>query len=335
MTIEKLPSGSYRISESINGKRYRATVKHKPTKVEARELIQEQIISLRNGTPFGKAADAYIVAKQNILSPSTIRGYRVILNNLDSDFLLMPIDRITSPMLQVLISKYSANHKPKTVKNVNGFIVTVLKFYGADVKSASLPKRIRESAYIPTEDDVRRILAEAKGTKYEVPFILATLGLRRSEICALTKEDLKGNVLTINKAIVEDEHGNWEVKTTKTESSTREIVVPEYLAELIRERGIYDSSPHSIYSALKRYQNKLGIPNFSLHKMRHFFASYMHNQGYSDKQIQEFGGWKTDAIMKSVYQHAMDMDKIKESMSGEIGNLIAHELPTKISECDK
>ena len=82
MTIERLPSGSYRVSESINGKRYRATVKHKPTKYEARALIQEQIVSLQNGTPFGKAADAYILAKENVLSPSTIRGYRVILNNI-------------------------------------------------------------------------------------------------------------------------------------------------------------------------------------------------------------------------------------------------------------
>ena len=322
MTIERLPSGSYRVSESINGKRYRATVKHKPTKYEARALIQEQIISLQNGTPFGKAADAYILAKENVLSPSTIRGYRVILNNIEKDFLETPLDRITSPGLQVLISNYSKDHKPKTVKNVNGFIISVLKFYGAEVKSPTLPQRERSRAYIPTEEDVRRILAEAKGTKYEVPFILATLGLRRSEICALTKEDLNGDVLTINKAIVEDDKGNWIIKTTKTESSTRVIRVPEYVADLIRKNGIYDSSPHSIYSALERYQKKLGIPHFALHKMRHFFASYMHDLGYSDKQIQEFGGWKTDAIMKSVYQHAMDMDEIKESMANNIGGLL-------------
>ena len=48
----------------------------------------------------------------------------------------------------------------------------------------------------------------------------------------------------------------------------------------------------------------------------------MHDLGYSDKQIQEFGGWKTDAIMKSVYQHAMDMDKIKQDMANNIYGLI-------------
>lgn len=323
MTIEKLPSGSYRISESIKGKRYRATVKYKPTKAEARALIQEQLVSLKDGTPFATAADSYIKSKQNVLSPSTIRGYRVILNNIPPELKDCPIDKINTPMLQTIISNYSVEHKPKTVKNVNGFIISVLKFYGANIKSPTLPQRIKSTDYIPTTEDVKRILEEAKGTKYEVPFILATLGLRRSEICALTLDDLNGNYLTINKAYVENEHGDFEIKTTKTVSSTRIIMVPDYVANLIRQQGlIYDSSPHSIYSALKRYQDKLGIQRFPLHKFRHFFASYMHDLGYSDKQIQEFGGWKTDAIMKSVYQHAMDMDKIKQDMANNIYGLI-------------
>ena len=67
----------------------------------------------------------------------------------------------------------------------------------------------------------------------------------------------------------------------------------------------------------------LGIPRFPFHKLRHFFASYMHDLGYSDKQIQEFGGWKSDHIMKSVYQHAMDMQEVKNNISNNIDNLIA------------
>ena len=244
------------------------------------------------------------------------------MNNLDSKFKELPIDRISTPTLQILVNELAIDHKPKTVKNINGFIVSVLKYYGSDIKSPTLPQRIPNDDYIPTEDDIKRILNEVKGTKYEVPFILGALGLRRSEICALSKEDLNGNSLTINKAYVEDENGDWHIKTTKTPSSIRTIMIPDYVADLIREKGIYDSSPHSLYSALKRKQDKLGIPRFTFHKLRHFFASYMHNQGFTDKQIQEFGGWKTDAIMKSVYQHAMDMDKVKENMANNIGVLL-------------
>ena len=163
-----------------------------------------------------------------------------------------------------------------------------------------------------------------KGTQYEVPFILGTLGLRRSEICALSPEDLNGNTLSINKALVLNENNEWILKdTTKTEESNRTITVPDYVANLIREKGACPCTPHSLYWKLQRVQMSLGIPRFPFHKLRHFFASYMHDLGYTDKQIQEFGGWKSDHIMKSVYQHAMDMQEVKNNMSNNIGNLIA------------
>lgn len=322
MTIESLKSGKYRISEMRDGVRYRVTLDHIPSEKEARKIFNKMEGKVCNDTPFEEAATNYIELKSNVLSPSTIRGYKVILNNLDSDLLNKPLDKITSPYIQGIVNKMSINHKPKTVKNINGFIMSVLKFYEINIKSPTLPKRTKEEIYIPSEEDITRILNDVKGTKYEVAFILGTLGLRRSEICALTPEDLSGNLLTINKAYVEGENKQWYVKSTKTSESTRVIAIPEYVANLIRERGIYDSSPHSLYSKLKCVQDRLGIKRFSFHKLRHFFASYMHNLGYSDKQIQAFGGWKTDAVMKTVYQHAMDMDKAKVEMANNIGSLI-------------
>lgn len=37
----------------------------------------------------------------------------------------------------------------------------------------------------------------------------------------------------------------------------------------------------------------------------------MHFYGVPDKYIMQFGGWSTDTVLKSVYQHAMK-DKIQE-----------------------
>ena len=45
MTIEKLKSGNYRISEMRNGNRIRITVDHKPNKAEARELLEHKFRS--------------------------------------------------------------------------------------------------------------------------------------------------------------------------------------------------------------------------------------------------------------------------------------------------
>ena len=148
------------------------------------------------------------------------------------------------------------------------------------------------------------------------------MGLRRSEICALTESDLSGNVITINKAKVEDINGEWHIKTTKTAASVRSIVLPDYIVDLIHERGFYTGHPELIYRALQDAQTALGIPHFPLHKMRHFFASYMHHLGYSDKQIQALGGWKTDNIMKTVYTHEMEIEKAKLQAANDLGSLM-------------
>lgn len=322
MTIDKLPSGNYRIREMRNGKLYKVIVDHKPGVKESKELIEKEVSSFSNKTTFYNAADTYIKSKENVLSPSTIRGYRSLIKNMDEDFLSKPIDKITLPVLQILINDFSKDHSPKSVKNLNGFIISVLKYFGSDVKSPKLPQKEVKNDYIPTEDDVKKILNEFKGNKYEPFVILATMGLRRSEICALCPDDLNGNVLTINKALVQNDKKQWVIKTTKTESSTRTIVIPNEVVDMLNTNGFYEGNPENLYFALIRAQNRLGIPHFALHKLRHFFASYMHDLGYSDKQIQEFGGWKTDEVMKKVYQHAMSMDKVKQNMANNIGGLL-------------
>ena len=324
MTIDLRPSGNYRIREMQDGKTVSITVDHKPKTKEATRLIQKKMTGISDKTPFGIAAEKYIDSKTNVLSPSSIRGYRTILKcQIPSDFADIPIERINLPRIQSLINKAANTYSAKTVRNLSGFVMSVCSFYGLDLKSPTLPRKENKEEYIPSQEDIQRILTEVKGTKYEVPFILGTLGLRRSEICALAPEDLNGNVLFINKALVLNENNEWTLKhITKTDKSTRQIVVPEYVAELIRTNGACPCTPHSLYWKLQRVQMSLGIHRFPFHKLRHFFASYLHEQGFSDKQIEALGGWKSDYTLKKIYQHEMEMEKAKNMAADLIGNLI-------------
>lgn len=327
MTIEKLPSGSYRISQTVNGKRYRVTVDHKPTEKETVVLLAEQMAKkgavISSNLPFIHACDAYIESKSNILSPSSVRGYRSLIKQISPTLGNTSIEAITKPMVQTEINRYSASHSPKSTSNLSGFIVSILKYYGNEVGNIRLPQKEKKSPYIPTEQEVHAIFNEIKGSKYEIPIMLSALGLRRSEICALTMDDLSGNVLTVNKAKVQNERKEWVIKATKTTDSTRTVILPDYLVGIINERGFYDGHPELIYRKLTETEKKLGIQHFPLHKMRHFYASYLHKLGYSDKQIQEAGGWKDGShIMRTVYQHAMDMDKAKKEMSESIIGLM-------------
>ena len=328
MTIDQ-HGNKWRIRQMVQGKTYSITLDHKPTKVEAMQLMADKFA---HGIPradmtFEDAAKAYIASKDKILSPATKRGYYATLRSLSDTFKTAHIATLTALSVQTTINELTGLKSPKTVRNYASFIMAVLKSADVNIKAPQLPQRLKKAVYIPTEEDVRLIFQNASGGRYEVAFALAALGLRLSEICALSLSDLEGDTLHINKALVPDEHNKYVVKTTKTTDSTRDIFIPHELAEKIRQQGcIYDGAPIMLTKTLYKIQDRLGIPRFSVHKLRHFFASYMHSLGYTDKQIQEAGGWKTDNIMKSVYQHAMDMETAKKNMAGSIGGLFGQNL---------
>lgn len=318
MKITKLPSGSYRIQPYVNGKRKSITFDHKPTQREINQILgelEEKKIKCISDMTFADAAESYILSKANVLSPETIIGYRSIVRRLSDEFCCLRISEINNFIVQKEINEYSAGRSPKTVRNASGFISAVMKMFVPDVSiNVKLPQKIKTNDYLPTEEDVKRILEYFRETEMFIPLSLAVMGLRRSEVLALTVDDITQDetgryMININKAMVrsEDAHG-WTVKTTKTVESTREIYLPKELAEMIIEQGyVYKGDPHKIYKHLSKAEKELGIPHFSLHKLRHYFAAKM-SELVSDATVMKLGGWQTDSIMKQVYRYSLDQN---------------------------
>ncbi len=326
MKIEKLPSGSYRIRKMYKGETYQVVTDYKPTQKEAVQLMAEELDKVKGRSArmtFQDAADEYVESKRNVLSPSTIRGYQAVIKRISDKFLKMPIGDIEQVDIQREINRVAIDKSPKTVRNHHGFISAVLMTFRPEMRiTTTLPQARHIEPYIPSDEDIRGILEYASGTRYEIPIMLACYGMRRSEICALTIDDIEGDVVHITKAVVQDENGRWVKKTTKTVESTRDIVIPEFLVKKIKEHGIiYDGNPSGITSFLIRAQRKLQMPRFSLHKLRHYFASKMSAMHVPDADIMKMGGWRTDHVMKGVYRHAMqDKDKeMQRSMVNKLG----------------
>ncbi len=212
--------------------------------------------------------------------------------------------------MQEEINRIAKERSPKTVRNHHGFISAVLGIFHPGLKlSTTLPQKVKTEPYIPTNSDIRKILDYSKGSMFEIPIMLACYGMRRSEICALECQDIDGDVVHITKAKVLDEKRNWIIKTTKTTESTRDIIIPIELSNKIKNKGyVYKGHPNSITCYLFKAQDSLGIPRFSIHKLRHYFASEMSALGIPEADILRMGGWETDYVMKSVYRHSM-MDK--------------------------
>lgn len=309
MKIEKLPSGSYRIRKMYKGQSYTVVFDYKPTQKEAIQAMAaklDKVQEKRTSMTFRAAAEEYIEIKRNVISPSTIRGYTTIINQLPGSFMDINIHDVTSMDVQTIINSISKKCSPKTARNYHSFISAVLGTFCPNLKlNTTLPQKLKNEPYIPSDDDIKRILNYSRGTQYEIPIILACYGLRRSEICALTLNDIQGDIVKINKAKVQNEKREWVTKTTKTTASTRDVIIPMETADKIREQGyVYHGSPGRITAFLHSAQDKLDMPRFSIHKLRHYFASKMSAMNIPDADIMKMGGWETDHIMKSVYRHS-------------------------------
>lgn len=324
MTINKLPSGSYRVEQMYKGRRFSVTFKYKPTKKEAMEAIthkmNESISTDYAPKTFKEYAENFFEIKSNVLSPTTIRGYASILRNMPDSFKNMRLSDITNVDIQKAVNNYSENHAPKSTHNFHGFICSILGEYRPSYHfKTTLPQKVENEDYIPTDEEIKKILKMAKDTIYEIPLWLAVAGMRRSEVCAITKADLSDdNILTINKSYVQNKDNEWIIKKyTKNSTSNRKIQLIPQVADLIRNKKcdknerVYAGSANQIYENLHKYCEELGIPEFRLHTCRAYYVSMCHAIGIPDQYIMANTGHKNDSTLKKVYRRTKSDTQIK------------------------
>ena len=324
MTIEKRGKSSWRIKEMVDGVTYTITIKSekKPDKKLINTLLAEK---MKNNAPvnnksFAYCAEKYVNLKKNTLSESTKGEYMLKIKRFSEEFQNMHISSIGKVEIQQEIDNLASKLAPKTVYDMHGFINAVLSTYqpGFIKYSITLPQKKKKEPYIPTSKDIKIILKEAENSQFITAIRLSCWGLRRSEICCITSDDLDDDdTLHINKAYVQNKYTKkWFVKSTKTTESERDIIIPHDLAEDIRKSGkAYNGYPGSISNWIRRTQDKLGMEHFSLHKNRHYFCSALFEMGYDEATILKMGGWSSDYVAKTVYRHTQinkDKEKQKE-----------------------
>lgn len=317
MKATKLPSGNYRcrveIGRDASGKRIWKSItgpNKKAVEAEAAQFALTHTTVSDKGS-FKHAADAYIASRRAVLSPSTIRDYISRSKYLEQYcpwLYNMQIYAISTQDLQrVVDTLVEQGFTPKTVKNYYGFLSVVLDTAGVSVRSPRMPQRERPMLNVPDEETVRLILDAAKGTELEIPILLAAFGpLRRGEICALSLDDIKDNVVHVRHAMVRSPEGEWIVKAPKTYTSDRYIAMPENVIAKIRERGYVTAmNPNQLSSAFKRFLQRLDIEPFRFHDLRHFCCSYLHGLNVPDIYIMQRSGHATTYTLRQIYTHTL------------------------------
>lgn len=310
---KKLPSGSWRCRvysyKDADGKQHYESFTA-PTKAEAEMMAAEYSAGkkrrVRADLTVHEAIDGYIRAKEPVLSPSTIRGYDRMMK---TDYQLIgkkKLRTLTSEEVQLFVSDLSRRKSPKSVRNAYGLLSAAAALYAPDLSfRVTLPAKVKKRPASPSDESVLA-LYEAAYPKLKLCIAFGMCGIRRGEMCALEYSDLKDGMIHINKDMVKARTGEWIIKPRpKTEDSDRYVLLPRFVLRLIGEGSgrILNVTPNTITKQFIKYRGKLGF-SFTLHDLRHYFASSAAVLGIPDIYAADMGGWnRGSSAMKSIYQN--------------------------------
>ena len=306
MKPRKLKSGTWFVQIQVKGTRRSFSA---PTRAEVIRRATEYKLTAVDApsAPLGVFIDRYIEAKRNVLSPTTIKRYELTRRSEFPRLMNVPVKELTSDRLQAEVNYMSIDHSPKTVRNAYGLIRATLSLFAPDLHfNVTLPQRKQVVYNVPTTEEVYSMI-NAAGDNLKTAIMLAAFcGLRRGEIAALSADDIRGNMIHVKAAAVLDSDNQTKIKTPKTYTSDRFIPVPDFVLDHIKGRDpVCPLSLNSITHRFAELRSRLGY-SCRFHDLRHYYASALHAIGVQDQYIMKFGGWKSDAILKSVYRGTLD-----------------------------
>lgn len=341
-----------RIYHSVTGK-YSEDVKLAAAKLK----MNKDCLENPGEMTLSEAIDKYVNDGAATLSPSTIRGYKIIQRNGFQSIMPMKIRSISNVKLREALSleaqrpvKRSGDRlSSKTVVNEYRLLSAVLRVYAPNLNTTvPLPQVVKHQNELTDPDEIFRIV---KGSSVELPVLLAMwLSFTESEIEGLYKSKSispDGNYITVNHTKVRGADGYVEKETTKQPTRRRKHRIPSYIKDLIDQvpgDKICTLANNTLYESFTSLMKKAGKPHMTFHDLRHVNASVMAILQVPDKYAQERGGWKTDNIMKDVYTQTFSKARVAvdnnidawfEQNLGLVQESIPESDVIKIRECEE
>lgn len=189
-----------------------------------------------------------------------------------------------------------------------------------------------------TIDVQKKFLEGATGQSYEnqYRFVLQT-GLRTGELVGLKWDDIdfENRTLTISRTMeFRYKVGEWRVGPPKSKSGYRTIPLTDEAIRILKAQKEKNSKikvinmewadqvflcrkgepvKNSAYdTALFKICDKVGIKRFSMHVLRHTFATRCIEAGMMPKTLQKILGHSNIGIMMNLYVHITEDEKNKE-----------------------
>ena len=321
----KLPSGSWRIY--LDAEKQSVTEKTKDLCISKAKAIRAGFIEAKKHLPkmtIGDAIDKMVADKQGVISPATIRGYKIARKHGFQKY--MGSDISAKIDWQEAITEESKTASAKTVYNRWNVISAAMRYFKIEPPDVQLPKFKKGGQPYLDYEQIQKFIPAIRGKPCELAALLALHSLRVSELADIRRQDIiiKQNgdaIIRVSGAIVPDENNKLvEKETNKTSPSCREIpvVIPrllEIIPDVAKDDFIIQCSPKTIGRQINSVCDSLGFPHVAAHGLRRSFASLGYHLGWPELRIMSFGGWSDYKTVHQHYLHEAQKDKDKHSDS--------------------
>lgn len=315
-------------------------------------------IDQSENTRFEDYANRWLDRMAKRYKVSTLEGYRRMLEAVYPTIGGLPLCKIRPMVLEELCEELrqrpGRNGKAMSENTVHKYLDTISAVLQDAVKNDILmynpAHRVdklrveRTPQRIPQAWEMQKLLQciLQEPLLYRVYYLLAlSTGLRRGELCALRWRDLHGG----NQLLIQHSRstvvGKGVVESDTKSHRTRVVVLPQlvydYLGELlfnqiVENNGIRPDDlifakngkpvhPDTFSRHLRKLYDKNGFPkDYHLHTMRHFFATYLLENGTSKQVTADLLGHTDTAFLERTYCHPQDT--CKEQAAGLLDSML-------------
>lgn len=256
----------------------------------------------------GALIDRYNENNNDVLSPSTIRGYKGYRKSRFKNYMDKDVSSID---FQKMVSEESRIKSPKTVENAWRLVAAALKSEKYPVPDVKTPKVPKKDLDFLDYEQIKVFLKAVEGDPAECAALLALHSLRSSELHALTTDSIKDNIIHVRGAEVRGADGFVKKATNKNSTSTRyvPIMIPRLL-EILPESGpLVTVARTTINNHIQTICRENSLPVCTIHDLRRSFASLAYHLKWQEKTTQKIGGWADNKTVHEVYEKLSALDE--------------------------
>ena len=302
--------------------------------VQARAQVAEGVYSPDSSSPTVTAAAVQWIERceREQLEPITVGGYRSLVQCHVGPLLgKRKLSRLTRPTVEAFVDELLATGRSRVMaRRALGALVSLIGeaqrrgqvaqnvASGVVVRIAS---RHKKRVVIPSKAEIKALLDAATGRARTLLVVAVFTGMRISEIRGLRWQDCALDELVLRVRQRADQGGR--IGSLKSAASRRDIPMTPMVVNTLKEwrlesgerDGLVFPGRHGAPLSHNAVRATLG----RAHRFRHFFASWLIDQGFGPKRVQVLMGHSSIAITFDVYGHLFLQENDQEKFAaGEL-----------------